>query len=67
MLKKSLFILVVAMGFFVAPRPAIAGCTRDLLDCYARAAKEDNFWVRWVDGLDCELNYTGCVRRVVAG
>ena len=51
-----------------APRPAFAqGCTRGLLDCYAQAAKEDSFWYRWADGLDCELQYAGCVRRVLVG
>jgi hypothetical protein len=42
-------------------------CTRDLLDCYGRAAKEDSFWYRWADGLDCELQYAGCVRRALVG
>ena len=67
MLKKGLFIVCMLAGFVGAPRPAIAGCSRDLLDCYARAAREDSFWYRWADGLDCELDYTGCVRRTITG
>ena len=68
MLKKAVFMVAVVAGFLSAPRPALAQtCTRDLLDCYARAAKDDSFWYRWADGLDCELQYAGCVRRVLVG
>jgi hypothetical protein len=68
MVKKTLLALVVLAGFAGAPRPAIAGgCTTDLLDCYTAAAKIDSFWYRWAGGLDCELNYTDCVRRRVIG
>jgi hypothetical protein len=67
MLKKTLFALVVLAGFAAAPSPAIAGCTTELADCYVRAAKEDSFWYRWAAGLDCELDYTDCVRRRIIG
>jgi hypothetical protein len=68
MVKKAVVMVAVIAGFVSAPRPALAQtCTRDLLDCYTRAAKDDNFWYRWADGLDCELQYAGCVRRVLVG
>jgi hypothetical protein len=67
MVKKTLFAFVVLVGFAAAPTPAIAGCTTELGDCYVRAAKEDSFWYRWAAGIDCELDYTDCVRRHVIG
>lgn len=68
MLKKVVFAVVVLAGFVGVPRQVFAeGCTRNLLDCYGRAAKDDSFWYRWADGLDCELEYAGCVRRVLVG
>ena len=67
MVKKTLFALVVLCGFVGAPRPAIAGCTTDLADCYFAAAQIDSFWYRWAAGLDCELDYTECVRIKVVG
>jgi hypothetical protein len=66
MVKKVLFALVVLAGF-AAPRPAMAGCTTDLLDCFGRAARQDSFWYRSAAGLDCELDYTDCVRRRIIG
>jgi hypothetical protein len=66
MVKKVLFALVVLTGF-AAPRSAMAGCTTDLLDCFGRAAKSDSFWYRSAAGLDCELDYTDCVRRRLIG
>ena len=67
MVKKIVLALVVLAGFAAAPRPAFAGCTTDLADCYGRAAREDSFWYRWASGLDCELDYTDCVRRRLLG
>jgi len=66
MVKKFVFLAVILMGF-AAPRPASAGCTVSLLDCYGRAAAIDSFWYRTASGLDCELDYTDCVRRRVLG
>jgi hypothetical protein len=68
--KKVLFSAFVLTGLLAVPRPAMAaggGCTTDLLDCYTRAAKIDSFWYRSAAGLDCEIDYTGCVRRRVLG
>jgi hypothetical protein len=68
MVKKMVLALVVIAGFAAAPRPAsAAACTTDLADCYVAAAKIDSFWYRWAGGLDCELNYTDCVRRRLIG
>lgn len=65
--KKTLFALVVLAGFAGAPSPAFAGCTTGLEDCYVRASKIDSFWYRTAAGLDCELDYTDCVRRKLIG
>lgn len=67
MVKKVLLSAVVLTGFVAVPRPAMAGCTTDLLDCYTRAAKIDSFWYRSAAGLDCELDYAGCVRQALVG
>jgi hypothetical protein len=66
MLKAMPLALVFLTGL-AAPRPALAGCTTDLADCYARAAKVDSFWYRWAAGIDCELEYTDCVRQKIFG
>jgi len=66
MVKKFVFLAVVLTGL-AAPRPAVAGCTTDLLDCYGRAARIDSFWYRSAAGLDCELDYTDCARRRLIG
>lgn len=67
MVKKVLFAAFVLAGLVAAPRPALAGCTTNLADCYVRAAKEDSFWYRWAMGLDCELDYVECVREKLIG
>jgi hypothetical protein len=67
MVKRILFAFVLLAGVAAAPRPAMAGCTTDLADCYARAAQVDSFWYRWAAGLDCELDYTECVRIKLIG
>jgi hypothetical protein len=67
MVKKILVTLAVIAASFAAERPAIAGCTTALADCYIAAAKIDSFWYRWAAGLDCELDYTECVRIKLVG
>ena len=67
MMKKMVLAFVLLAGVAAAPRPAMAGCTTDLADCYERAAKIDSFWYRWAAGLDCELDYTECVRIKLLG
>jgi hypothetical protein len=67
MVKKVLLSAVVTAGFMAAPRPALAGCATDLLDCYTRAAQIDSFWYRTAAGLDCEIDYAGCLRAQLLG
>jgi hypothetical protein len=67
MVRKVLLTLVVLAGFVAVPRSAMAGCTIDLLDCYGRAAARDSFWTRTAAGLDCELDFSDCVRRKLIG
>jgi hypothetical protein len=67
MVKRVLLCAVILMGFMSVPRVAMAGCGGDLLDCYAAAAAIDNFWYRSAAGLDCELQYAGCIRQVLVG
>ena len=50
MVKKVLFVLIVFGGFLADARPAMAGCTTTLSDCYTAAAKIDSFWYRWASG-----------------
>jgi hypothetical protein len=42
-------------------------CATRLLQCYERAARIENFWYRWAAGIDCELNFTSCVRTKLIG
>lgn len=67
MVKKVLLTLVVLSGFMAVPRPAMAGCTTDLADCFGRAGRIDSFWYRSAAGLDCELDFTDCIRRKIIG
>jgi hypothetical protein len=67
MVKKVVFSAFVLTGLVAAPRPAMAGCTTDLLDCYTRAAAIDNFWYRSAAGFDCELGYADCARQRLLG
>jgi hypothetical protein len=67
MVKKILVTLAVIAGSLAAERPAMAGCTTALADCYTAAAKIDSFWYRWAAGLDCELDFTECVRIKLVG
>ncbi len=65
MVKRLVLSVVVILGFMAVPRAAMAGCTSDLMDCYTQAAKIDNFWYRSAAGLDCELQYAGCLRAAL--
>jgi hypothetical protein len=67
MVKKIVLASVVLLGLTAVPRPAFAGCTTTLADCYTAAAKIDSFWYRWAAGLDCELDYVECVRVKLIG
>jgi hypothetical protein len=67
MVKKTVLALAVVAGFAAVPSNAFAGCTIELGDCYVRAAKESSLLRMWAAGLDCELDYTDCVRRRLIG
>lgn len=67
MVKKMLLAGVVMVGLVAVPRPALAGCTTTLAQCYEAAAGIDSFWYRWAAGLDCELDYAECVRIKLIG
>jgi len=67
MVKKGLFAALVLGSLVATPRPALAGCTTTLADCYTEAAKIDSFWYRWAAGLDCEFDYVECVRIKLVG
>jgi hypothetical protein len=38
-----------------------------MASCFEAAAKVDSFWYRWAAGLDCELDFTECVRIKLIG
>ena len=71
MVKRVMLLFVILVGLLAVPQPARAddggGCTTTLLQCYEKAAKIDSFWYRWAAGLDCEIQYAGCVRETVMG
>ena len=67
MVKKVLFSAFVFVALAATPQPAWAGCATSLADCYVAAAKIDSFWYRWAAGLDCELDFTECVRIKLIG
>ena len=67
MVKNVLVCAFVLAGFVGTARPVLADCTNDLLDCYTRAAKIDNFWYRTAAALDCELDFASCVRLLLVG
>ena len=60
--NTMLLALLVLVGSLAVPARASGGCTTKLLDCYADAAKIADFWYRSAAGLDCEIEYVGCVR-----
>lgn len=64
-MNTMLMTLLVAAGSLMMPARASAGCTTALLDCYAEAAKIESFWYRTAAGLDCEIEYAGCVREAL--
>ena len=67
MVKNVVFAALVLGCLAATPRPALAGCTTTLADCYSAAAAIDSFWYRWAAGLDCEIDYVECVRVKLIG
>jgi len=71
-LKQLLSALPILLALlFVAadssPARAEANCFINLRACYFRAANADTWGTMWLMGLDCELDFTDCVRREVIG
>ncbi len=49
-------------------RPASAGeCFQNLARCFQRAAAMRSYGWMWLAGLDCELDFTDCTRRMLIG
>ena len=61
-------LLVAAFLVLADAKPAHAmPCFTDLANCYVNAAGVESFWYRWAAGLDCELNFTSCLRESILG
>ena len=67
MVTKILLTALVLVGAVAVPRPAMAVCNTQMLQCFEAAAKIESFWYRWAAGLDCELNYAECIRIKIIG
>jgi hypothetical protein len=70
MVKKMLVAVVIISGVLAMPSPATAAadrCVTTFGRCMEAAAKVDSFWYRWAAGLDCELDFTECVRIKLIG
>lgn len=67
MMKTMMLAVLIVGGCLMLPQSARAdsACTTNLLDCYTAAAKVDDFWRRWAAGIDCEIDYAGCVRDML--
>lgn len=71
-LKRLLrFAPVIAAVVFVLsdakPAAAAGRCFETLRDCYGQSATRYSIWDMWLAGLDCELDFTDCVRRAIIG
>lgn len=61
-------VLAVAVLVLADARPASAGCFMGLKSCYYRVAAAHTDWLDlWLAGMDCELDFTDCVRRAIIG
>ena len=63
------FLPALAIAAFILSdaKPASAGCFMRLKDCYATAANQRDWLDMWLMGMDCELDFTDCVRRAIIG
>jgi len=69
-MRKWVFAGVVAVTMWGGARQAAAlpiQCFETYGRCNIRAAREENFWVRTVMGLDCEIDLWGCLRENLVG
>jgi hypothetical protein len=61
--------LALSIGLVIgssAPARA-ATCFAGLAGCYQEAALASDWMSMWLQGLDCELTFTGCVRIAILG
>jgi len=67
--RVGLLSIVAAIVFVLGgSTPARADdCFDDIADCYAKAASASSVWGMWLQGLDCELTFADCTRRVIIG
>jgi len=61
------FIVVLVVVGAGTPAFAQARCAQTLRECYGRAATRQSVWEMWAAGVDCELDFVECARRVVVG
>ena len=62
MLKRMFVLGVMTCLLFVgASQSAWAGCLTDFDQCMHNAAQVDDWFHRWLAGLDCELDAFDCV------
>jgi len=71
-LRKRLIKWIPVLGLAVLSlanaQPAFAmPCFTNLTSCYFRAAIFDGAWMRFAAGMDCELDFVGCLREDLAG
>ena len=59
--------LAIAVFILSDAKPVSAGCFVKLKDCYAKAANQTDWLDLWLNGMDCELDFTDCVRRAIIG
>ena len=59
--------LAIAVFILSDAKPVSAGCFVKLKDRYAKAANQTDWLDLWLNGLDCELDFTDCVRRKIIG
>lgn len=62
-MRKKMFVLGAMTWLLLAgsSQPAWAGCLTDFDQCMHAAATVDDWFHRWLAGLDCELEVIDCV------
>lgn len=57
----------VGMTYLTPTQAHAQECLAELRDCFASAAGQDGFWGMWLGGIDCEVGFVECARRVIVG
>jgi hypothetical protein len=69
--KRLFHLAPLALAILVllgSSRPAHASnCFAGLASCYQQSAMAPDWMSMWLQGLDCELSFTGCVRISILG